>query len=512
MSLSAGARAEFQPLAPAVPPRRPNVALAFGGAVAIGAVVTGLVFRFVAAGPLWLDEAQSVAIARRPLPQLFSLLRHDGSPPLYYLLLHWWIDVFGTGTFAVRALSGVLAVVALPLVFALASRLVDRALGLVAVFVLAVSPFAIRYATEARMYSLVLVLVALGGIALLATVRGASLPAAAGLGLVTATLLLTHYWAYFLVAVTAAALLPRALRRSRGHLLAVGGLAAGLLPVLPWLPTLLFQLRHTGTPWSHPKWGDAVMVRDWAGGTGRPATVLAILLLALAAAGLVGRTRTASVGRRALAFTVVTLAVAIVTSKLTGGALVSRYTAVALVPFVVAVACGVRAGRPNRVALAVALLGVAILGLYRSALAAAAPRSSADKVAAALMTADPARDVAVFCPDQLGPDTYRLVTNGLPMVTYPSGASAEWVDWVDYTYRMQHEQPDAYAARLAARVPPGGAVWVVTEFHDPAYPGSCGPLLPYLAGRFGLPSAESTEPGLSGGRIQVLRYTKPAPP
>src|SRR5947209_20006208 len=66
----------------------------------VAAVVLGIALRFVSRGPLWLDEAQSLAIARRPLSQLADALRHDGAPPLYYVLLHVWTQVFGNSTFA----------------------------------------------------------------------------------------------------------------------------------------------------------------------------------------------------------------------------------------------------------------------------------------------------------------------------------------------------------------------------------------------------------------------------
>ena len=121
-------------------------------------VAAGVVLRFIATGPLWEDEAQSVAISRLPLSQLFAALRGDGSPPLYYLLLHAWMQVFGTGDVAVRALSGIFAVAALPLIYLLAG---DRA-GPVTLALAAVNPWLIRYATEARMYALEVLLVLLG--------------------------------------------------------------------------------------------------------------------------------------------------------------------------------------------------------------------------------------------------------------------------------------------------------------------------------------------------------------
>src|SRR5207237_245203 len=82
--------------------------------VAVGlALLAGVVLRFVAPKALWLDESQSVAIAHSDLHGLFAALRQDGAPPLYYLLLHGWTSVFGTGAFAVRALSGLFSVLSL---------------------------------------------------------------------------------------------------------------------------------------------------------------------------------------------------------------------------------------------------------------------------------------------------------------------------------------------------------------------------------------------------------------
>ena len=70
------------------------------------------------------------------------------------------------------------------------------------VVLLALSPFAIRYATETRMYSLVMVLV-LGRLpAAPQRARTAHRVRLVGIALVTGALLLTHYWALWLVAAT----------------------------------------------------------------------------------------------------------------------------------------------------------------------------------------------------------------------------------------------------------------------------------------------------------------------
>ena len=53
----------------------------------------------------WIDEGLSVGIADRPLGDIPGVLRQDGSPPLYYVLLHVWIALAGTSEEAVHALS-----------------------------------------------------------------------------------------------------------------------------------------------------------------------------------------------------------------------------------------------------------------------------------------------------------------------------------------------------------------------------------------------------------------------
>src|SRR3954453_11907363 len=98
--------------------------VATGAAVVVLAI--SLVARFVAPPALWLDEAQSVAIARLPVPGLLAALRQDGSPPLYYLLLHYWMEGFGSGAVAVRGLSGVISVLTLPLIWRIAEQVTGR--------------------------------------------------------------------------------------------------------------------------------------------------------------------------------------------------------------------------------------------------------------------------------------------------------------------------------------------------------------------------------------------------
>ena len=134
-------------------------------AAAVLVIAAGIVLRFATRSDLWLDEALSVNISRLPYGDIPEWLRHDGAPPLYYFMLHAWTDVFGTSDFAVRAMSGVVSVATLVPMWFAGRRVAGRAGAWIAVLILASSPFAIGFGSETRMYSLVMLLVTVGYLA-----------------------------------------------------------------------------------------------------------------------------------------------------------------------------------------------------------------------------------------------------------------------------------------------------------------------------------------------------------
>src|SRR3954453_14722334 len=192
-------------------------------------------------GGHWIDEGISVGIASHPFADIPRVLSQDGNPPLYYLLLHGWMQVTGASEAATRILSLVLAILAAPASFWAGARLFDRRAGALAAAGAAGSPFLTYYAQETRMYSLVVLLSILASASfVLAFVRGERRHVA-WLGVWLALLLYTHTWGLFLATAMAGAWL---VMWRRGQLAARDGLrvAAGVaLLYAPWLPFVVFQ-------------------------------------------------------------------------------------------------------------------------------------------------------------------------------------------------------------------------------------------------------------------------------
>ena len=84
---------------------RQPTALVTGGVLAVLTVLSVFLRSRYISGQFWMDEALSVGISSHSLSSIPGVLRHDGSPPLYYLALHVWTALFGSGDVAARALS-----------------------------------------------------------------------------------------------------------------------------------------------------------------------------------------------------------------------------------------------------------------------------------------------------------------------------------------------------------------------------------------------------------------------
>jgi mannosyltransferase len=110
---------------------------------------------------LWYDEGTSVALAGRDLATITRSAAADIHPPFYYYLLHSWTALAGFSPSGVRALSALLGTALVGVTWALGRQLYGAGVGLVAALFAAVSPFAVYYSQETRMYILVAALGAL---------------------------------------------------------------------------------------------------------------------------------------------------------------------------------------------------------------------------------------------------------------------------------------------------------------------------------------------------------------
>jgi hypothetical protein len=439
---------------------------------------------------VWLDEAFSWRQAAMPLGSLVrSTAADDIHPPLYYALLRAWTGLFGDAPAGLRGLSVLASLLAMALAYRLGSGFLAAGPLLAALAWLAVSPFAVFYAQEARMYAL------LG-----AAVLGACLAyrrwidsglaeagALAWFAACGAAALYLHYFAALALAaiwVHLAALLVARARRPGGAAswrrpLLAWGAANGAIAVacLPWLPFALAQIGR-GQAWRRPVGPSEIpgylasLVRDWFLGYYRPgpdgsppATLAAAAVIAVAGVGLAGLT-VRLLGRRGrerdaflACLCVVPPVVAAAALPLTGEMELSRYLSFLLPLLLVAIARGWSALVRDRRLVAAALGLAAAASLPATAAYYGDPVHDSDVrplvacLQARLEGAGPSRRAAVL----VAPGFMSLCTS---YVSRRQGLAYTRVDEAGALW-------PAVAAAERGR-PPGG-VWLIVDRRWPGF-------------------------------------------
>ncbi|MGA9510103.1 MAG: glycosyltransferase family 39 protein [Candidatus Sulfotelmatobacter sp.] len=166
----------------------------------LAAAAAALRISFLAAKPFWFDECFSVEVARLGWTDFWRLMwRREANMSLYYLLLRGWLHL-GSSPYFIRSLSVIISLASLPAIFWLASQLFDRRAGLLAVALMSSNAFHIRYAQEARSYSLFVLLAILSSSFFVAALKEPSRRNRVGYVLASVLAVYAHLYALLLVA------------------------------------------------------------------------------------------------------------------------------------------------------------------------------------------------------------------------------------------------------------------------------------------------------------------------
>ena len=101
-----------------------------------------------------LDESQSLWVAPKTIPGIISYIAKDVHLPLYHILLHFWIAMFGNTILTARSLSFVFFFLTIPMLYILAKESSNSRVAMLTVTLFVLSPFVMWYSNETRMYSL----------------------------------------------------------------------------------------------------------------------------------------------------------------------------------------------------------------------------------------------------------------------------------------------------------------------------------------------------------------------
>ncbi len=293
----------------------------------------------------------------------------ESAPPLYYALAWFWTQVTGTGEFGLRSLSAVAGVATVPVAYLLGAELRDRRAGIAAAALVAVNPMLVWYSQEARVYSLLALLVTLSVLYFVRALDGGRRRDFIAWGIVAGLAFATHYFAIFPIAVEALWLLYRRGRKSIPGFAILGGTALLLAPLA------IHQMSAGRAEWisnyglGHRLWEAGVTAlvgetSDIIARPERPELMLVPALIAVAALVLI-LIRAIRDERRAAAIPFVlagvTVAVPVIVGLLDSSKdyVLARNLMPALVPMLVVIAIGLTLRRARRIGTVLGIVLVA---------------------------------------------------------------------------------------------------------------------------------------------------------
>lgn len=148
---------------------------------------------------LRLDEAQSLWAAAKSVPGIIEFISTDVHVPLYHLILHFWLQIFGNNILSARVLSFIFFLASIFFLYAIAKKSGNKTIALLTILLYSLSPFIAWYSFEARMYTLFLLAVCASHYFFLKMVRSSGKKGQVGYFFSLFFGLYTHYFFILLI-------------------------------------------------------------------------------------------------------------------------------------------------------------------------------------------------------------------------------------------------------------------------------------------------------------------------
>lgn len=155
----------------------------------------------IADNSLWYDECFTVNTANKTVSGIVEVSKTDVNPPLYPMIVHFWMKLFGISEFSVRILSAIAASLASAFLFLFCLRFLNWQTAIFSVLMFLTTNDIFYYSQEARTYAFVLLFVVLSNYSFFRLIKedrkSKSILIAIQLGLVNVGLFYLHFLSCF---------------------------------------------------------------------------------------------------------------------------------------------------------------------------------------------------------------------------------------------------------------------------------------------------------------------------
>lgn len=201
---------------------------------------------------MWFDEVYSWNLSLDTPKDIIAISSGDIHPPLFYIILKAWTNIFSDSIFSMRMLSTLLSMLSMLFLFNICREIKITEKRIIFVLILyAVSPLNIYYSQEVRMQSLNLFLTIGSTFFFLRFLNSKKNIHGVLWALFAALSLYTHYFALLILFSQVLIIFVKYLLKEIDLSLTKAGFVYSLIPIAlfsPWIPTFLNQTAQ-GQPW-----------------------------------------------------------------------------------------------------------------------------------------------------------------------------------------------------------------------------------------------------------------------
>lgn len=240
-------------------------------------------FWYVGKTDLGFDEGFSLYMALQSVPDLVRMLCEGNNPPLWELLLHYWVKLFGISETAIRSLSVIFSVLTVIPIYVAGEKYIHRFAGIGAALCYCCSTFSIFLAHDCRVYSLIGCCAACSTWLFLSIIHEPKRYKFVLLTLVNLMLMYGHYlsvWIIMMEFLIALGIKPMRKKIGKPYLRHAAALVVLFIPMLPVLFTRFVDSGLNVLPWIAKSTGmEALYDFLWRMCNVPVTTVLAIAIL-----------------------------------------------------------------------------------------------------------------------------------------------------------------------------------------------------------------------------------------
>ncbi len=172
--------------------------------IPLGLILLNFILKIIFLGrqDVAMDEPFTIYYSQAGFSSLFGMLKTENNPPLFFLLMHFWVRVFGISAFSVRFMPFLFSTLTVPVIYLIGKRFFSIQSGTVASLIFTFSNYHLAFSHEARVYPLFTLLTCLSMNFFLSLIKNPEKKTTFRLLILSNILLIySHFFGFFVIGI-----------------------------------------------------------------------------------------------------------------------------------------------------------------------------------------------------------------------------------------------------------------------------------------------------------------------